>query len=64
MKLARKCREHAIALEEMAEVAPEIEAQLRFIAHKWHTVAALREKIYDWKLSSQPPASPASIRRR
>lgn len=46
MKLARKCREHAVALREMAEDAPDLEQHLLHIADGWMTVATLREKFY------------------
>ena len=46
MELARMCRERAIALREMAEEVPELEAQLLFIAQKWENLALLREQVF------------------
>jgi hypothetical protein len=46
MRLARHCRKHATQLKEMAQDAPDLEAQLLHIADGWMTVARLREKFY------------------
>jgi hypothetical protein len=55
MKLARKCREHAFALQEMAEAVPdqELELQLRGIAQKWLVLASLREQPCGIKIKTE-----------
>ena len=45
MEFSRRCRQSAMELVEMAKEAPELEAQLKYLAQDWLVLAALGEKF-------------------